>query len=93
MTNIRRVLFRGRSSIGGHTELGEGGVSSPPSPRSAPPTLLDPTIEGCTTATGTAHEASTSAFAVANPDDRIPIKIRNKRYVLYFMSKSVHLIL
>ena len=94
MTDIRRALFGGRSSIGrrngGRTRLSEGGVSSPPSPRSAPPALTDPTIEGGTTATGTAHDTSTSASAVADLDDRIPIKIKNKRYVLYFI--SVHLI-
>ena len=94
MADIRRALFGGRSSIGGCiggcTRLGEGGVSSTPSPHSAPPVLLDPTIEGGTTATGTAYDASTSASAVADPDDKIPIKIKNKRYVLYFI--SVHLI-
>lgn len=99
MTDIRRAFSGGRSggrsSIGGRTggrnRSSDVGVLSPPSPHSSPPTINDQNIDGNTTPTNTILEVSTAASAVADPDDRITLKIENNRYVIYIYKLKLNI--
>ena len=91
MTDIRHTFSRGRSggrsNIGGHTgdRIGSSdvGVLSSPSPHNIPNVINDQGIDGNTTPTNAIHDVSTSASAIADPNDRITLKIENNRYVIY----------